>query len=334
MHKPLMTMPRGWVSLLALTFATLSALQAEVKLTELPDRVRVEIDGKLFTEYRHKAWFAPYLYPVIGPNGQPITRPVPENEEENKAEKESKIDHPHHRSIRFSHRGVNGFSFWAPQSMEGGHLAEIKLDKIEKMTSGEKGEFILWNNWTGDGKLVLREKQRYTFIPVGDGQVIMDFDVELHPAGEPATFVDQKDGGLSVRVVPSMNADGKNGATGTIVNSAGLKNDEAWGKRAEWCDFHGQDASGKVVGVAIFDHPKNLRYPTTWHARPYGLLAANRFGTGSFEKDKGAKPGDGEYTIPGDGVLLLRHRLFIHHGDAATAKVAERYAEYAKDGAQ
>jgi len=331
MQKPLIHfLGAGLAGLLALTILPVPAAQAEVTLTELPDRVRVEIDGKLFTEYRHQAWFAPYLYPVIGPNGQPITRPVPENEEETKAEKAAKIDHPHHRSIRFSHRGVNGFSFWAPQAMEGGKKAEIKLDKIEKITSGKTGELILWNNWVGDGKLVLREKQRYTFIPAGDGQVLMDFDVELHPAGEPALFVDQKDGGLSIRVVPSMNADGKNGAMGTIVNSAGLKNDEAWGKRAEWCDFHGPDASGKVVGIAMFDHPSNLRFPTWWHARPYGLLAANRFGTGSFDKAIGAKQGDGDYTIPADGVLTLRHRLFIHNGDAAAAKVAERYAEYVK----
>ena len=47
---------------------------ADVQVSELEDRIRVEIDGKLFTEWRHKEWFAPYFYPVVGPNGENITR--------------------------------------------------------------------------------------------------------------------------------------------------------------------------------------------------------------------------------------------------------------------
>jgi hypothetical protein len=53
---------------------------ADVKLTELDDRIRVEIGGKLFTEWRHKEWVAPFLYPVIGPNGESVTRHYPMKE--------------------------------------------------------------------------------------------------------------------------------------------------------------------------------------------------------------------------------------------------------------
>ena len=52
--------------------------------------------------------------------------------------------------------------------------------------------------------------------------------------------------------------------------------------RAEWIDYYGPDASGRTVGIAMFDHPNNLRFPVHWHARTYGLLAANRFGTDHF----------------------------------------------------
>ncbi|MFT5467598.1 MAG: hypothetical protein ACI8UO_002704 [Verrucomicrobiales bacterium] len=54
-------------------------------------------------------------------------------------------------------------------------------------------------------------------------------------------------------------------------------------KRAEWVDYIGPDASGKTVGIAMFDHPSNLRYLTHWHSRTYGLLAANQFGTDHFD---------------------------------------------------
>lgn len=307
----------------------LSCAFADVAITEHEDRFRIEIDGQLFTEWRHLDWKAPYLYPVIGPDGENITRHFPMVED---VEGEQK-DHKHHRSIRFSHRNVNGMSFWAPDSNQGGHEVEIRLGKVEKKESGKTGELIFWNHWMGDGKLVLKEKVRLAFHPLENRQVLMDYDVELHTVETPITFHDEKDGGLGIRVASSMvvqHRETKEG-NGTIVNSNGEKNSEAWGKRAEWADYFGPGASGKTVGIAIFDHPSNLRFPTHWHARTYGLMTANRFGTGFFDAKKGAKRGDGDYTIAVGEKLPLRHRLYFHLGDPETAKVEEQYRLYASD---
>lgn len=308
----------------AFLFALTLSAAGDVTITDLKDRFRVEIDGDLFTEWQHKAWKAPYLYPVIGPNGENVTRHFPMKEG---VANESQ-DHPHHRAIRFSHRNVNGFSFWSPDSKEGGHETEIKLKKVEKIISGKTGELILWNDWIGDGEVMLREKVRLQFVPLENRQVLMDFDVELHAPDQDITFQDQKDGGLGIRVAGTMKA---KGGGGTILNSRGQKNEESWGKQAEWSDFFGPDASGKTVGIAIFDHPSNLRHPTHWHARTYGLLTANRFGTGYFAASEGAKRGDGDYTIKSGESLKLRHRLYFHHGDAEAAGVAGRYKEYAEE---
>ena len=38
---------------------------------------------------------------------------------------------------------------------------------------------------------------------------------------------------------------------GVILNSRGNRNADAWGKRAEWVDFSGPDASGETVGIAM-----------------------------------------------------------------------------------
>ena len=49
-------------------------LHAEVTLTEGDDHtVRVEVDGKFFTEYRYEPDFFPILYPIVGPNGETVT---------------------------------------------------------------------------------------------------------------------------------------------------------------------------------------------------------------------------------------------------------------------
>jgi hypothetical protein len=84
---------------------------------------------------------------------------------------------------------------------------------------------------------------------------------------------------------------------------------------------------GKTVGIAMFDHPGNPRHPTTWHVRDYGLFAANPFGIHDFEKkEKGA----GDLTIPAGKSITFRYRFYIHPGTTEEARVAEKYADYAK----
>jgi hypothetical protein len=228
---------------------------------------------------------------------------------------------------------VNGFNYWAPDLAKDGRKAEIVLDRVEKASSGKTGELVLWNRWLGDGELVLREKIRLAFHPLPKREMLMDFDVELHPADKDVTFLDEKDGGLLVRVAGTMDVEKRETkkGDGTILTSRGDKNAEAWGTRAEWADYFGPDPSGKVAGIAMFDHPSNFRHPVHWHARTYGLISANCFGKGFFEASKGAKKGDGDYTIKKGEKLLLRHRLFFHHGDPESAGVAGRYREYAAE---
>src|SRR6056300_1671720 len=117
------------ILLVLLTFSNAVSSFAQVTISEKEGRIRIEIDGELFTEWDHKTWKAPYLYPVIGPNGVGVTRNYPMKE----GVEGEQHDHPHHRSIRFSHRNVNGLSFWAPDHQKGDKTASIELEKIEKM---------------------------------------------------------------------------------------------------------------------------------------------------------------------------------------------------------
>ncbi len=110
------------------------------------------------------------------------------------------------------------------------------------------------------------------------------------------------------------------------MNSEGVRDGATWGKRAAWCDYYGP-VNGKIVGVAIFDHPQNPRHPTWWHVRDYGLFAANPFGLHDFEN----KPaGAGKFTVAAGTSVIFRYRLYIHQGEEKEAKVAEHYREYAK----
>lgn len=334
------------LSAFIIAVALVGRLSAAVAITELPDRLRVAIDGEVFTEWRHQDWVGPYLYPVIGPNGENVTRHFPMKP----GVPGEDADHPHHRSIRFSHSDVNGFNFWwSPAKPKPGQSAEVKLEKIERISSGPTGEVVLWNQWLGDGKLVLREKVRLAFTPLANRQVLMDYDVELQAANAPVVFGDKRDGGLLVRVASTMKVESEKGekGSGTIVNSRGDRNEAAWGKRAEWTDYFGPDASGKTVGIAMFDHPANLRFPTHWHARTYGLMTANRFGTDHFKGNYGdhktvicrphgtncpaCNSHSGDFTLAAGQTLTLRNRFYFHHGDAQLAQVAAQYARYTAD---
>jgi hypothetical protein len=103
----------------------------------------------------------------------------------------------------------------------------------------------------------------------------------------------------------------------------GIAESETWGRRAGWCDYSGT-VGGREVGVAVFDHPSNLRYPTYWHVRDYGLMTANPFGL-SFFVGEGA---DGSYVLPEGENLCFRYRLMVHAGGPDAAGVRRRYLDW------
>ena len=94
------------------------------------------------------------------------------------------------------------------------------------------------------------------------------------------------------------------GITGNYLTSEGKQGNDAWGTRARWCMLSGGIGDTPIT-IAILDHPGNPGYPTYWHARNYGLNAANPFGEHDFYKDKSR---DGSMTIPAGGKMEFRYR--------------------------
>ena len=285
-----------------------------VKITELADKLRVEINGQLFTEYNFKDGPFPYFYPVIGPTGEPVIRHWPMKEGENEAK-----DHPHHRSWWFTHGEVNGHDFWS------GKNDRIVHDKFLKVSSGpEVGIIQSQNKWVAaNGEIVCTDTRTHKFYNRADGQ-IADFEITIHASEGKVVMGDTKEGSMAIRLAPTMRLKGTVGK-GHILNSEGHRDGETWGKRAAWCDYYGP-VKDQIVGVAIFDHPQNPKHPTWWHVRDYGLFAANPFGVHYFE---GKPEGTGDITIPAGESLTLKYRFYFHKGDTNQAKVAEHYREYA-----
>lgn len=321
-----------------------AASDPAVKLTRADDRVRVEIGGQLFTEYIFKGGPKPYMYPVLAADGTELMRHFPMKDVAGEIQ-----DHPHHRSLWFTHGAVNGIDFWAESELKKeGQTKQgtIVNEGVESSVKGGVGEIRARNKWVGpDGKTVhATDETVIRYKGLADGSRLLDYEVTLKaPKDKPVVFGDTKEGSMAIRVplwmTPPHSYRGadkksvKHEGTGTIVNAEGIKNDDAWSKRSTWVDYYGPK-DGKTYGIAMFDHPKNPRHPTWWHVRSYALFAANPFGKGDFEQlAKGAKrtlpPGAGDLKIEAGQSVTFRWRLYFHMGDTATAKVAEQYKAYA-----
>lgn len=318
--------PRNHI-LASLFFAVLCALtqvasgapsESEgVRITQNAESLRVEINGELFTEYHFKNVPRPYYYPLIGPENLPLTRNWPMKNVENEEH-----DHPHHCSLWFAHGMVNGKDFWSEQPGFG----KIVHEEFTEIKSGkESGVIKSRDKWVAaDGSIVCTDDRTLRIYNPADGR-LFDFEVTFHASHGDVTFGDTKEGSMAIRLAETMRLKGKIGQ-GHIVNSEGVRDGKTWGKRANWCDYYGP-VDGKIIGVAIFDHPENPRHPTWWHVRDYGLFAANPFGVHEFEK----KPADaGNLIIPAGQSVTFRYRFYLHQGDERQAKVAEMYEEYVR----
>lgn len=327
------------VALLAPLVPTLRAAD-DVKLTRADDRVRVELGGKLFTEYVFKGAQKPYFYPVLAADGTELTRNFPM-----KKDVAGEVrDHPHHRSMWFTHGDVNGLDFWAETN--GPKQGKIVNQSVEQSVKGGVGVIVSRNQWVGpDGAVQLTDE---TTIRVrGDGNSrFVDYEVTLKaPADKPVIFGDTKEGSMAIRlplwmtpphsytdeVVDAQGAKKKQKVQGpgkgTIINAEGVKNTPTWGKKSPWVDYHAPK-DGKIYGIAMFDHPSNPRSPTWWHVRDYALFAANPFGKHDFENLKD-QPKAGDFEIAAGKSVTFRWRIYFHLGDEKTAKVAEHYTTYA-----
>jgi hypothetical protein len=294
----------GQNSLLAAKFA--------VKLQD--QDVRVEVDGKLFTVYLTATGPKPILWPVVGPTGVEMTRAYPM-----KDLPAEKHDHPHQRSLWFTHGDVNGVDFWSETK---GHGSIAHREYLRLQDTDDQALITTRNDWLDTaGKRVMQDIRDLTFR-AGEGWRSIDFDLTLHASDGPVTFGDTKEGSLGIRIPTVMDVNSQHG--GHIVNSEGQTDQDAWGKPASWVDYYGK-VDGQAVGIAFLNHPASFRYPTRWHVRDYGLFAANPFGLRDFV---GKQDVDGSVTLPKGESIGLRFRIVFHTGDTKEAKVVEMFARY------
>ena len=319
-----------WI-LAAGVFCFTCAAQQSVEVVNKKDTVDVAIGGKPFTTYYvDQAVAKPYLMPLRSAQGTIVTRGYPVGNNVPPGSEHDRSFEPHQRPLYFSHGNIDGLDFWGEEVYakyfnDHGKQAydRMALEKIDEAQGGDSGVIRAEFSLKGpSGRVIGEETQAFTFR--GDDHTrIIDCEFTVRATHGPLTFGDSKEGTFGIRVAKELNS-----PPSRMVNSLGAEGEKAiWGKRADWVNYDGK-VEGEDVGIAVLDHPKSFRHPTTWHARGYGLFAANPFGLRDFTRDPNQ---DGSWTIPEHKSLTFRYRVIIHHGDYREANIAEAYQKYAAE---
>ena len=315
--------------LTVLSLATAIPAAAQVTLTQTPEHIAVEIDGKPFTviHIAGKDLNRPYLHPLRTAAGKIVNRSFPAGQLPGET-----TDHPHHAGLFYGHGDVNGFNYWAiqnvptPASKADATMGRIVLARVVSVTSGQaSGSVDVIFNWLKpDGAPLLTERRKMTFHAHPELRII-DFDFDF-AAVEMVVFRDTKEGTFAMRVATAIEE--RSPKPGTLRNAqGGVGEANVWGKRSGWVDYSGE-IDGAKAGVVMMDHPGNPRHPTYWHSRGYGLHAINPFGVSDFLNDKTQ---NGSLSLaPGEHVRF-RYRVIVHQG-LTPARLQQLYDEYARTG--
>ncbi len=312
--------------------------QIQVTHNEAQKRVSVTVDGKPFTAYIYPGPTVlkkPVLYPILSAGGNFITRGWPLD-----PRPDERIDHPHHVGMWFNYGDVNGHDFWNNSTEIGkehkGPFGTIVHTSVKSMKSGKaQAELVVTADWLDkDGKAMLQETTTYQFRAGADNRII-DRITTLKAVGQDVVFKDNKEGLIAVRMArqleqPSTKAEmftdaqgvatkvpvlNNAGVTGLYHTSEGVEGDAVWGTRAQWTKLTGT-LGNETVSVVLSDDPKNIGYPTYWHARGYGLFAANPLAPSVMSSGKAPAL---NYTLPLGKTVTFRHRLLIQSGDVSEA---------------
>jgi len=325
-----------------LAFAGGCQLGPKVEFVRGDRKIDVMVGGEHFTSYlyggehyklvkgadKHDKGFLakPVLFPVNTPSGIAVNRGYPLLE----VESEEK-DHPHQVGIFFACDNVNDNGFWNNATSS----PQIRHAKVTKIKGGTgKGKLSTVMHWVGKSGQTLLEENRDMVFAAGEDEYTIDFSINLTAQDTKVVFEDTKEGMFAIRVADWLREDE---GSGKYLNSNGDEspvNENIWGKRAQWVRLQGEK-DGKTIGIAIFNHPASVNYPTYWHARPYGLFSANPLGQYDFEKKRNpetAKPLN--FTLEAGETAHFRFLMLIYEGERTKEQLEERFKVFAKSAKQ
>lgn len=322
--------------------------KSEVKLNvnDADNKVDVMVDGKLFTSYIYPDNVKkPVLWPIMSQAGNMLTRSFPMIDKEG-----DRTDHPHHVGVWLNYGDVNGLDFWnnseAISAEKRSGYGSIYHKTIEKAKSGKgKATLVTTSDWKSpDNIVMLEEKTSFNFISTDNARII-DRTTTLTAVIDEVKFTDNKEGMFAIRVArelelptekPAKLMDSHGAVTkvekmdntfvkGNYRSADGVEGKEVWATRSRWMKL-ASEINGEAVALVIIDHPANTGYPTYWHARDYGLFAANTLGQKVFSKGKNEL----NFSLKKGESVTFNYRLVVAAENLTDDQINKMADEYAK----
>lgn len=341
-----------FLALCTLQFTLSNAQRIKLTHDQANKKVDVVIDGQALTSYIYpseQTLKKAVLFPLRTSKGTIITRGYPMEPRAGE-----RVDHPHHVGMWLNYEDVNGFDYWnnstaiKPENRIKKY-GTIRHTGITELKSGkDKGTLTVTADWVsadGTGDLTLKETTTYVFSGKGN-QRIIDRITTL-TAQREVLFKDVKDGMFAIRVArqlehPSdkpdvfVDANGietkvdkldNSGIVGSYRSSEGIEGEKVWSTRGKWLNLRGK-IGNEDISLAIIDHPQNKSYPTYWHARGYGLFAANPLGVSVFTNGKESL----NLKLQKGESVTFRYRTVITSGTASDEELNALADSFAKTG--
>lgn len=287
---------------------------------EAEGRLSIRVDGAEAIVYRYgvpNELSMPCFYPVWSPSGKALT------------EAGRVFPWPHHQSFWFindvqlegrekSKLYYSVYDRANPHDPNSPFLsAAIHTGFLpEKQIAPNQAEIGMKQLWRMYPDIALADQeQRVRVVALGGGEYFLDIHYKVTASYGKLTM---RDDGIHyswpmIRMQEAFSA----GKGAKVTNSEG--GETIFGHHdqvAHWVDTS-NTVGGITEGLAIFSHSQNP-YPHTWLIRKQGMFGPRRIDS---QNGKAFTVGKGESLETRVGVL-------IHKGDAASGKVAERYANY------
>lgn len=314
-------------------------LYIEFRADSVQKQLDVLIDGSLFTSYIfHQDLKKPVLWPIQSIDWNMLTRSYPMTRKDG-----DRVDHPHHLGLWLNYGDVNGLDFWnnsteIPPERSHRYGTIYHRSFGDSMSGGNRARFTAFADWKSpDGQIILEEASQFDFM-IQPSLRIIDRSTTLTAMMPEVTFGDSKEGMFAIRVARELELPSDESArligpggkiveydhidnslvTGNYLSESGIEGMAVWGTRGRWMQLYGE-INGEEVALIIIDHPDNMGYPTHWHARGYGLFAANPLGQQVFNKEEPEQ----HLVLKKGESITLKYRLVIAQGVLTRDKIDE-----------
>ena len=249
-----------WLAgILGLMLAREGSAAPGINLVKEQRVIKVSANGRPLFEYQFApaTAFKPYIFQLYSPGGLAVLR-------------DAVPDHVHHHGLMFALQ-ADEVTFWE-ETIKNNDIGGRQLPRQTDVYGDRIVQQLDWQGTNGAVRLC----ETRTIQPLADPNATLltwRDRLETPPGTNVVTLSGHHYYGLGARLLQSMDK------TSTFINSSGspaeiVRRDERL-VSASWVACTGPTADGRLMTIAIFDYPSNLRYPAKKFtmATPFAYLS-------------------------------------------------------------